>query len=268
MHIVYIFIAFLVSASLAGLNFLHEKEHSQARIQGFDQYLKCMKNDYTRNDGDFWNNGGDIRFKHPSLLPGSLVIEVGGNSGRDSLEFLTRYKGIEYYTFEPMPNFIKTLRSKLVDTNLIPANHILEFGVDRFDGNFSFCENGYLGEGTSAFGDSSVKCDNLVTLPVRRGSHAISQILQLSGKNEIGLLTVNCEGCEYGLFESLIEDNLFHKINIIQYSRHLLKTVPLLLPRSCRIQEHLAMHHYVKYEYPFVWESWYLKPNTVSAGQV
>lgn len=237
-------------------------EHTEAKIRGLDQFLKCIRNEFNRNDGDFWNNGmGAIRFNHPSLaVPGSLVVEVGGNTGRDSLEFLTRYKNIDYYALEPMPAYIKTLKSKLVDTNLIPANHILEFGTDRFDGNFTFCENGNLGEGTSAFvnkSDTSINCENLLTLPVHRGSRAIRQILHMSGKEEIDLLTVNCEGCEYGFFESLIEDSLFHRIKIIQYSRHMIKSIPDLLPRSCRIQEHLAITHSLKYEYPFVWEAWY-----------
>lgn len=68
---------------------------------------------------------------------------------------------------------------------------------------------------------------------------------------------VNCEGCEYDLFESLSPDRL-SRFRVVQFATHnypphaLARTVA----RYCRVRASLTRTHRLSWGTPFVWERW------------
>ena len=76
------------------------------------------------------------------------------------------------------------------------------------------------------------------------------------GSDAIDLLHVNCEGCEWEMFDNLIETKVLESIKSIQFSAHYFSQVPNLLSRYCKLKKTLAMTHKMVYGQSFGWERW------------
>lgn len=75
---------------------------------------------------------GMERFTAHRLLPkfqhSTTALIVGGNTGRDTLEFLTRFPHLRrVYVFEPIPSLASALEVKFAGDNRVT---VLPFGVD------------------------------------------------------------------------------------------------------------------------------------------
>uniref|UniRef100_A0A8W8N2R9 Methyltransferase FkbM domain-containing protein n=1 Tax=Magallana gigas TaxID=29159 RepID=A0A8W8N2R9_MAGGI len=76
------------------------------------------------------------------------------------------------------------------------------------------------------------------------------------GVYELDLLTMNCEGCEFEVLETLVKSNLIERIRNIQWATHTQVSIPNPWERYCRIHELLKRTHRPTYQYKFNWESW------------
>lgn len=143
----------------------------------------------------------------------------------------------------------------LIQLKLRFSNHtkvkINEFGLDKGACSFQVCEAGPTAEASSAFTTCGGSAQNL---PVKSASDVLTEILQSSGADYIDLLTINCEGCEYGVLESVIDAGLLGCIKRLQFSRQAAQ-VPYLVPCFCRIQEHVCELFDPVYEYAWAWEA-------------
>ena len=72
----------------------------------------------------------------------------------------------------------------------------------------------------------------------------------------IDLLHVNCEGCEWEMFDNLIETKVLETVRSVQFSSHYFPQVPNLLGRYCRVKEYLKQTHSMVYGQSFGWERW------------
>lgn len=147
-------------------------------------FHRCMEKG-ARNDGNFWEGGGAIRWRHnltksEHYVP--IVVEVGGNVGEDSTKWVEL--SAEVVIIEPIPTYVAQLRSRFA-TNKHVA--VLAFGLDYEDGTFPFCE---AGVGSGAFG----KCSNPVQLPVRGTATIVRWLLESTKRSHIDMMTINCEG--------------------------------------------------------------------------
>jgi hypothetical protein len=85
--------------------------------------------------------------------------------------------------------------------------------------------------------------------------------LQLSGLNDVSLLHMNCEGCEFDVLESLISQNLLVNFPSIKFDVHYADFLesdinPKLLDRYCRIQYELSKRFKLVAGVPFLKERW------------
>ena len=76
---------------------------------------------------------------------------------------------------------------------------------------------------------------------------------------DIDLLSLNCEGCEVALLETLLSQNYIESIPEVQLSWHPLDTIPNVKERRCRIRAELSRTHDLYYSFHFSWESWVRK---------
>jgi FkbM family methyltransferase len=208
-----------------------------------------------RNDRDFWQGSpaGEIRFNahKEHIMANSLIVEVGGNIGEDTEEYVKRYEPEVIYIVEPIPQYVAKLKARFA---LASNVRILPFGLGKQNGSFSFCESGGAGEATSAF----TSCSNPIDLPIRSAWEVMQAILKETGRSHVDLLSINCEGCEYDSIESLIDHDLLDVVKTLQFSRHKLE-VPNLVARLCRIEERIYELFNPIYLYPWCWEAHRLK---------
>ena len=81
------------------------------------------------------------------------------------------------------------------------------------------------------------------------------------------LLHVNCEGCEYEVFEALIKEKMLDKFSVINISFHYMSGINRLFTRYCRVREHLLQFYSMdKESIAFGWERWVHKTNDTSSS--
>jgi hypothetical protein len=77
------------------------------------------------------------------------------------------------------------------------------------------------------------------------------------GLFNIDLFTMNCEGCEFEVLETLLSTNLVNHLRNIQFATHSrISGLEKPIQRYCRIQQLLYRTHRPTYQYKLIWESW------------
>ena len=76
------------------------------------------------------------------------------------------------------------------------------------------------------------------------------------GSDTIDLLHVNREGCEWEMFDNLIETKVLESVKSVQFSAHYFSQVPNLFYRYCKLKEALSKTHKMVYGQSFGWERW------------
>ena len=110
-------------------------------------------------------------------------------------------------------------------------------------------------DGESTFVMSNPGSDRIVNMEIREAGPVIRTLAKLY-KNTVDLLHVNCEGCEWEMFENIIKHNLQTNIRIIQIGAHYFDQVDDIAERYCKIREALNRTHYMVYGKPWAWERW------------
>jgi FkbM family methyltransferase len=178
------------------------------------------------------------------------IVEVGGYTG-NLLKLLIPATGAKYYVvIEPVPSFYNMLSKSISTFHLKSSVTTYNFGIGK---RYKKLVVGVRGDATAVSKNSDAqKTETIQVVSI------VDFFVQLGlGCRPLDLLTINCEGCEFDILETLVSTNLIEKIDYIQFQPH--HAVPNLgnYPcRYCRVRQLLTRTHAVVYEYPQVWEAW------------
>jgi len=223
----------------------------------------CITAGHDRYDGNFWDSGGAVRIDihHGQLNESSTLVEIGGNVGDDLANWTSVYKPGRVFVFEALPELCERLRNRFTS-----KVQVVCVGLDSGEDNreTTFHVGGGIGVGhtdldsTSSYG-SAPKGSRSVTVKMRNPIQAFPDLGIIRGNEEcdlVDMLHMNCEGCEYGVLRSIIDNGWSKCFRNLQLSRHWL---PQFLRPWCKLQQDLLKTHYLVYNYPWVWESWRLR---------
>lgn len=228
-------------------NHLTDEENKRA--------LSCISNfktDHHKGSGDFWSGDTQyIRHKHHKYLNSeSVVLDIGGNKGEDAEAIINAYNPGAYVILEP----IKTLFNALVTMFKKNSNVMLyDFGLGKKNENFFVNVVGHGGDATSIFIENKQKDSCLL-----RVYNTTEFLIRLGvACFEVDLITINCEGCEYDILETLLSTNIVQQFRHIQFATHpTLQHLKQPAERYCEILEKLSRTHVISYQYKFCWETW------------
>jgi len=200
-----------------------------------------------------WNE--DSRFNNLSLTKASTVIYVGANSmGADGKRLMDMFN-CTIHLFEPVPAFYAELSTHWAhyktDLGYDATTHNYGLGLDNR--TVFLAAEDLDGQGTFGMAENTEKKE--IPLEIREGA-SVLRGLKTNEDDLIDLLHVNCEGCEWEMFDNLIETGELSKIRSVQFSSHFFQQVPNLVARYCNIKSHLSKTHHMVYGQSFGWERW------------
>jgi FkbM family methyltransferase len=175
------------------------------------------------------------------LNENSIVVDLGGYTGIWAEQIIDKYNP-NIYIVEPVIDFYEKIIDKFSNNNKI---HLLNVGISTENKNgFIFID----GDRTSS-NLTKGKC-------IEVEFNTIDTILNKWGLDNVDLLQINIEGDEYPLLENMLETGSINKFKNIQVQFHL--GIENDLERRDKIRKGLEKNNFaVKFDYPFVWESWY-----------
>ncbi|CAF1157519.1 unnamed protein product [Rotaria sordida] len=218
------------------------------------KYEKCLKQ---KRDDSFWSVDKIRHTAFKNLLnSSSLIIEIGGNTGLDTSQFITLYNS-SIISFEPLVTMSEALKEKFKTNSKIEiqpyglGNRARNLSIELFDSN---------NMGTSIFRKlSSKNSSKIQQIQLLDIVQVIDNIRKTKTKyGIIDMISINCEGCEFEILPALILNNLTQYFRIIQFASHMgfLAESPCIY---CQIEQALERTHQIIYHYTMLWEAWVLK---------
>jgi len=215
------------------------------------KYKSCLT--WGRNDA-FWTVEGIRHTIFKGLLnSSSLIIEVGGNNGRETSKFMELYNPF-IISFEPLVQKSKNLIEKFKTNSKIEiqpyglGSHTRTLSIESFDSENSGIN---VFQKLSATDSSKIQLLDIVQV--------IENIRKTKTQDGIiDMITIDCEGCEFEILPVLILNNMTQYFRIIQFATHM----DFLTESACiycQIEEALERTHLTKYRYTMLWEAWILK---------
>lgn len=188
-----------------------------------------------RDKGDYTHN------LNYDLNENSIVMDLGAYTGVWAQQIIERYNP-NLYLLEPIKEYYDQMVLKFNDNQKVK---LLNVGVSTENKKDLLYLNN---DGTS----SNIKTGT----PIEVEFKTIEKILDEFKINEVDLLQINIEGDEYDLLDYMIENNLLNKFKNIQIQFHL--GIENDVERRNQIHNGLLKNNFKnKFDYPFVWESWY-----------
>ncbi|XP_033727894.1 uncharacterized protein LOC117317265 [Pecten maximus] len=186
---------------------------------------------------------------HTYLDSGSFVIEAGGHKGLDASQFNSRYHPGTYIVLEPVAKFFHVLKNRFKSS---PNVVIYNFGIDVADGVFYVNEE--KNDGASLFVKDQKKKGTFKGAKIVSVSKFFETLSVKS--NEVDLITLNCEGCEFAVLDLLLSTDYIRHFRNIQFQPHKHSRICYPVKRFCWYQELLQKTHSLKFQFKFIWESW------------
>lgn len=207
-------------------------------------------------DSFFWNVMNIRHTAYKNLLnQSSLIIEVGGNIGDDTKEFIRLYNPW-IISFEPLDENYNILRRKFGNNSKYELRH---YGVGNQRRHLAVQLHDSNNAGTSMFRPVKSNSTRVQIIDVRNIVEEIREIQKTRTKDGmIDLLSVNCEGCEFEVVPALIVNKMMQYFRHIQFATHV-GLVPDTLCIYCQIQQSLEQTHSIIFHYEVLWEGWKLK---------
>lgn len=205
-----------------------------------DPFLLAVKR-WFRDDGD-----NTLRLDY-SLNSDSVVWDLGGYHGDFAAQINQRYS-CRVFVFEPMPAFHAQCVARFAGKDKIKC---LKFGLSDKAGWFDISE--------SADASSFVRGNGVGQQAELR---PVTTMFDELGVNCVDLLKINIEGGEFEVLPALLHAGLIDRVRYIQVQFH--NFVPGASAKRDAIRTTLAKTHVEMWNYPFVWESWALKPEATS----
>jgi FkbM family methyltransferase len=208
-----------------------------------------------------WNE--EIRFSEfPVHLSNTIqeILYVGGNTHAADAEVLCHLLSQVHtvHVLEPVQKFYTQLvkvhasnaKIKVYNVGIGSKTQVVELPISKLQGDATFVMDSTNNK------PSSVS----PTTPLRIFRPAEFFSAHSIKFTNLFLLHVNCEGCEYELFESLIAEDMLQSFPAIQVSFHYFDGIKNLFQRYCRIQAILAMYFVPESTNAyFGWERWIRK---------
>lgn len=190
-----------------------------------------------------WNE--QDRWKPMDLIAPCTIWYVGANThGRDGIKLQQDYL-CDIHVFEPIPLFASELQRNWEN---IPRSSIHEYGLGASTRVVSGL--GVAGESTFAMEDSHV--ERGATAQIR----SVIEVWREFHMPTIDLLHVNCEGCEWEMWEALLKADLMQHIHIMQVGTHWFPQIDDVERRYCRIERGMKKTHQTMFKQAFGWERW------------
>jgi len=208
-----------------------------------------------------WNDRQ--RFKNLNLNKeeGGIVLYIGGNThGRDGPPIMKSCPKCKLHIFEPVPDFNVILENTYLDmkTSKNWDVKVHKFGLGATNRIVKLPASSIEGVRTFGMGGDEESQDEEIYVELQiQAAHEV--LKEVAGDSIIDLLHVNCEGCEWEMFENLIENDLLKKIRSIQFSTHFNENVPNITTRYCNILSSIKKTHTKVYGQSWGWERWDLK---------
>lgn len=141
----------------------------------------------------------------------SIVLEIGGNTGRDTDLFLKQ--GATVYVFEPIPKYFQALKEKYAGQTKV---NLFNFGLGAWERLSTIFMNGKDDEGSSALVESKA-----TVLKLDINIEDVVQVLYSLKLPKIDVINLNCEGCEYEVLQTLLNHpKLLSKIQRFNIGYH------------------------------------------------
>ena len=204
-----------------------------------DQFLLEVKR-WFRDDGD-----NTLRLDYP-LSPDSVVWDLGGYHGDFAAQINQRYR-CRVFVFEPVPAFHSQCVARFAGNDKIQC---LKTGLSDKAGQFDISD--------SADASSFVRGNGAGQKAELR---PVIEMFDELGVKCVDLLKINIEGGEYEVLPALIHAGLIDRVRYIQVQFH--NFIPEAKEKRDAIRTSLANTHVEMWNYPFVWESWSLKPKVM-----
>lgn len=201
-----------------------------------DPFLLEVKR-WFRDDGD-----STMRLDYP-LSPDSVVWDLGGYHGDFAAQINQRYR-CRVFVFEPVPAFHAQCVARFAGNDKIQC---LKTGLSDKAGQFDISD--------SADASSFVRGNGVGQKAELR---PVTEMFHELGLNRVDLLKINIEGGEYEVIPALIDAGLIDRVRYIQVQFH--NFIPGAIAKRNAIRTALTKTHVEMWNYPFVWESWALKP--------
>ena len=207
-----------------------------------------MKQDINSLNRWFEDRGDYTHNLNYDLNGDSVIVDLGGYQGLwiDEILKKTSPNIPKILLVEPVPLFYNQLVSKFTENEKIK---VMNVGVST--NNKETTKTMYVsGDGSSTnFNTNVTSVIQIKTIPIEK-------ILLENNINHIDLLQINIEGDEYDLLEYMIENDIINVCKNIQVQFHL--GIENCVERRSEIQKSLSSRGFKnKFDYPFVWESWY-----------
>jgi FkbM family methyltransferase len=188
----------------------------------------------------FADRGDYTHILNYDLNENSNVIDLGGYTGVWAELIIEKYNP-NVYILEPVFSFYSGMVSKFIDNKKV---HLMNVGIgNKNEDGLIYLSN----DGTSS------NLSDGETINVKFNTFEI--ILDSWNLSEVDLLQMNIEGDEYKVLEHMIETGHINKIKNIQIQFH--HGIEDSVERRNKIREKLTSNGFkIKFDYPFVWESW------------
>jgi len=176
-----------------------------------------------------------------NLNENSVIMDLGGYTGVWAKQMIDKYNP-NVYILEPIPKFYNIMFNKFKGNDKV---RLLNVGISTENKDDTIFLNG---DGSS----SNIKKGG----PIKVKFNDMNTILDNWNLNSVDLLQINIEGDEYPLLDNLINNGIIKKFKNIQIQFHL--NVSNAVYKRDKIIEGLKNNGFnLKFDYPFVWESWY-----------
>lgn len=189
--------------------------------------------------GIYWRiSRAEIRHRQSKRLPsGALSIDIGAYQG-DGVSWLRETFQAHVIAIEPVPAFAKTLRERFYQD---PHVTVIEASLTRKAGT----ETLFLaGDATTGFSSSDRDTVTVVSLSAP----------EFFAQHKTDFVTINAEGAEFDILESLMEREMLGQMPRIEIQFH--HFVTGAIQRRRKIRKALRRTHSCRYNTPFVWEYW------------
>jgi FkbM family methyltransferase len=215
--------------------------------------IASQPQDFKEGHTEFWDGDNQyIRHSHHSYLTvDSIVVDIGGNIGEDAQALIQKAYPSTYIILELVPKFFTNLVDKFKDNRAV---FVYNFGLASGKAELNVKVEG---DATSVFKNTAASqlVTKNVTLRLENGTEFFTMLG--IGCFDVDLMTMNCEGGEYDILESLVSSSLIRHIRHVQFATHVtLAGLNDPVRRYCRLQELLARTHTLTYQYKFNWETW------------
>jgi len=228
--------------------------------------LKSMHNGGIQTDDDFMVDYM-MNIPFPQLDNNSKILYVGGYENADNANIL--YEKYQSYIIiiEPVLAFYRPLlwNRKIFEKDKKKSSKfdIINKGLGKIDKKLRLSNNAIQADGTSFVKQNLDECNDsnsCVEIEIYDTGKLLSE-MGLGNRNDITLLHLNCEGCEFEVMESLIEHKMLGNFPSIKMDTHYADyseeiNNPELIDRYCQIQYQLSKRFHLVAGVPFSRERW------------